>query len=262
MMITSLQNLKIKDVVRLRRRRGREQCDLILIEGEREVARVQAQGLSLYQVFFCPELASKSGCALAETLRNTGAEFLECSRPVFEKLSLREGPDGLLALVRPPEWDLTSLPLRANPLILVVEGVEKPGNLGALIRSADAVNADAVLVCDPVTDLYNPNVVRASTGTLFSRPVVPVSSARAISWLREKGIQIAAAVPEEGVEYFRADLSGPLALVLGAEHEGLSVAWREAADLTLKIPMCGQADSLNVAAAGVLLLFDSLRQRS
>lgn len=259
-MITSLQNPKIKDVVRLRRRRGREQCERILIEGEREVAR--AQGLALCQIFFCPELASESGHALAMALCKTGTEFLECSRPVFEKISRREGPDGLLVLARAPEWDLASLPLRADPLILVVEGIEKPGNLGALIRSADAVNADAVLVCDPVTDLYNPNVVRASTGTLFSRPVVPVSTARATSWLKEKGIQIAAAVPEEGVEYFRADLSGPLALVLGAEHEGVSGSWREAADLTLKIPMHGQADSLNVAAAGVLLLFDSLRQRS
>lgn len=236
--------------------------DLILIEGEREVTRAAAQKIPFHRVFFCRELASAGGQALAQTLNQPGTEVLECSRPVFEKLSLRDGPDGLLVVATPPMWSLASLVLRKNPLILVVERIEKPGNLGALIRSADAVDADAVLVCDPVTDHYNPNVVRASTGTLFSRPVISISSSQAIFWLREKGIQIAAAIPGKGVEYFRADLTGPLALVLGAEHEGLSTEWCEASDVALKIPMHGQADSLNVAAAGVLLLFESLRQRS
>jgi len=261
-MITSLQNSTIKDVVRLRTRRGREAGECIIVEGEREVARARAQGVVLRRVFFCSDLASESGREVAKDLKLAGVELLECTAPVFEKMAYREGPDGLLALAVPPVWTLDRLSLSVCPLILVAEGIEKPGNLGALLRSADAVNADAVLVCDSVTDLFNPNVIRASTGTLFSRPVVQTSSGKAAAWLKEHTIQIAAALPEANEIYHEADLTGPVALVLGAEHDGVSTIWRDAADIRLSIPMCGQADSLNVSAAGVLLLYEALRQRA
>lgn len=261
-MISSLQNPKVKDVLRLRKRRRRDEQNKVLIEGEREVARAYAQGVTVHQLYVCPELTSPSGKEWVKSLEGGAAEVIPCSRSVFEKISYRDGPDGVLAVVTPRMWALDEVPLSACPLVLAVERIEKPGNLGALLRHADAVGADAVLVCDPVTDVYNPNVIRASTGTLFSRPVIQVSSTEAIHWLKKHGIQIAAAIPETGRLYTEANLAGPTAVLLGAEHEGVSPEWRQAADIHLTIPMRGQADSLNVSAAGVLLLYEAIRQRA
>ena len=261
-MLTSFQNAKVKDVARLRKRRNRGEGEPIVIEGEREVARAVAQGVSVHRLYYCLDLASSDGHSLVSSLKESpDVERVECSREVFEKLAYREGPDGILALADPPQWGLDDVQLSETPLVLVVEHIEKPGNLGTLLRSADAVNADAVLVCDPVTDLYNPNVIRASTGTLFSRPVVQTTSAAALAWLTTHKLHIAAALPDADLDYFDADLSGSLAVVLGAEHAGLSQIWKEAATVALRIPMCGQADSLNVSAAGVLFLYEALRQR-
>jgi TrmH family RNA methyltransferase len=185
----------------------------------------------------------------------------ELSRPVFAKVSYRDRPDGLLAVA--PQWKhtLADLRLKAPPLLLVVEGIEKPGNLGTLLRSADAAGVDAVLVCDPVTDLFNPNVVRSSTGVLFSVPVVVTESAEVRAWLRDLGIRAVATTPAAPALYTESDLRGPLAIIMGSEQYGLSEFWLKESDLLVCIPMAGQADSLNVAMAAIITLFETVRQR-
>ena len=177
------------------------------------------------------------------------------------KVAYRERPDGLLAVA--PQWQrsLGDLALPANPFVLVVEAIEKPGNLGTILRSADAAGCDAVIVCDPVTDIFNPNVVRASTGVLFSVPLVVEESARVLSWLRQKNVRTVATTPAATQIYSDADLRGPLAIVMGSEQYGLSEFWLKNADLPVRIPMAGQADSLNVAMATIITLFEAVRQR-
>jgi len=198
---------------------------------------------------------------------------------VFAKVSYRDRPDGLLAVA--PQWkrtltDLATMVGRGlsptgddgrkahptDPFLLVVEAIEKPGNLGTLLRSADAAGVDAVLVCDPVTDLFNPNVVRSSTGVLFSVPVVVADSAEVRAWLRDQGIRAVATTPAAPALYTESDLRGPLAIIMGSEQYGLSEFWLKESDLLVRIPMAGQADSLNVAMAAIIALFEAVRQRS
>ena len=176
-------------------------------------------------------------------------------------MAYRERPDGLLAVA--PQWkrSLADLTLPAKPFLLVVEAIEKPGNLGTILRSADAAGCDAVIVCDPVTDIFNPNVVRASTGVLFSVPLVVEESTRVHAWLRERKIRSVATTPAAEKIYSNADLCGPLAIVMGSEQYGLSEFWLKNADLPVRIPMAGQADSLNVAMATIITLFEAVRQR-
>ena len=163
-----------------------------------------------------------------------------------------------------PQWRrrLEDLTLPAAPCLLVVEAIEKPGNLGTILRSADAAGCDAVIVCDPVTDIFNPNVVRASTGVLFAVPLVVAESAQVLAWLRAKGIRTVATTPAAATLYTDADLRGPLAIIMGSEQYGLSEFWLQQADLPVRIPMAGQADSLNVAMATIITLFEAVRQRS
>jgi TrmH family RNA methyltransferase len=186
----------------------------------------------------------------------------ELTKDAFAKVAYRERPDGLLAVA--PQWKraLADLALPAEPLLLVVEAIEKPGNLGTILRSADAAGCDAVIVCDPVTDIFNPNVVRASTGVLFSVPLAVEESARVLAWLREKKIRAIATTPAAEKIYTDADLRGPLAVVMGSEQFGLSEFWLKNCDLSVRIPMAGQADSLNVAMATIIALFEAVRQRN
>jgi TrmH family RNA methyltransferase len=184
------------------------------------------------------------------------------SKEAFAKAAYRERPDGLLAVA--PQWrrELKDLPGGDRaPFLLVVEAIEKPGNLGTILRSADAAGCDGVIVCDPVTDLFNPNVVRASTGVLFSVPCVVAESAAVLPWLRERRIRVVATTPAATLAYTDADLRGPLAVVMGSEQYGLSAFWLQAADAAVRIPMAGQADSLNVAMATLITLFEAVRQR-
>ncbi|MEJ1973736.1 MAG: RNA methyltransferase [Lacunisphaera sp.] len=195
-------------------------------------------------------------------MRQTGAQLFELAKEAFAKVAYRERPDGLLAVA--PQWrrGLDDLALAAHPFLLVVESIEKPGNLGTILRSADAAGCDAVIVCDPVTDIFNPNVVRASTGVLFSVPVVVADSAAVHAWLVEKGIRVVATTPDTPNVYTKVDLRGPLAIVMGSEQYGLSEFWLKESNLTVRIPMAGQADSLNVAMATIITLFEAVRQRT
>jgi TrmH family RNA methyltransferase len=261
-LITSLQNPRIKQAVRLRERRDRDETGLFLIEGRREVARALANGWTCQTLFFCRELFA--GPAEEETLdraRAAGIECLACSAAAFAKLAYGDRAEGLLAVAPQRHRTLADLQLPPNPLLIVAEAIEKPGNLGTILRSADAAGVHGVIVCDGCTDIHNPNVVRASIGTLFTVPVVEVTSAETLAWLRERKIAVLAATPHTDHEYTAVDLTRGVALVVGQEQTGLSAQWMAQADLKVKIPMLGQTDSLNVAAATTLLLFEAVRQR-
>ena len=261
--ITSLQNPRLKRLVRLRDRRARDEEHAFLVEGYREVRRALEKKVALEGLYFSRDwfLGENEPALLAEA-EASGATLFELSKDAFAKVAYRERPDGILAVA--PQWRtaLGDLSLPADPFVLVVEAIEKPGNLGTILRSADAAGCHAVVVCDPVTDLFNPNVVRASTGVLFSVPCVVEESARVLAWLRERGIRTVATSPSAKKLYTDADLRGPLAVVMGSEQYGLSEFWLKSADLPVRIPMAGQADSLNVAMAALITLFEAVRQRA
>lgn len=260
--ITSLQNARIKEAVKLRQRSHRDEQGLFIVEGYRELKRALDNGFRPATFFTCPELfLGKNEPDLARRGQDAGAELLLCAPEVFKKIAYRERPEGLLALLPQIQRTLDSLRLSAAPLLIVAEAIEKPGNLGTILRSADAAGVEAVLVCDRCTDIHNPNVVRASIGTLFTVPVVETSSAAALDWLGRHRVRILAASPHADREYTQVDMRGGTAIVVGTEQYGLSERWLQAADFKVRIPMRGQADSLNVAAATTILLFEALRQR-
>jgi TrmH family RNA methyltransferase len=260
-LITSVQNPRIKQAVRLRQRRQRDREGLLLVEGAAELSLALAGGARPRAVFYCPALSPRPLVDLLAHAEQAGAELVEVSQPVFEKLAYRENPEGIVAVLPAAGRRLADLAPGQRPLFLVVEAVEKPGNLGALMRSADACAADGVIVCDPATDLNNPNVVRSSRGTLFTVPVAEASTAEAIAWLRARHIAILAATPQAVLVYTDADLRGPVAIAVGTEDKGLSAAWLDQADQIVRIPMLGRVNSLNVSTAGTLLLYEALRQR-
>ena len=280
--ITSLQNPRLKELVKLRDRRPRDEAGVFLIEGYREIRRALEKGIVLHELYFSPGwFLGENEPALLAQAEAAGAKLFELSREAFAKAAYRERPDGLLAVA--PQWRRTlerlvervvpnavasaestsaSDTTRSTPFYLVVEAIEKPGNLGTILRSADAAGCDAVIVCDPVTDLFNPNVVRASTGVLFSVPCVVEEGPRVLDWLRRHQVRIVATTPGATELYTAADLKGALAVVMGSEQYGLSDFWLKNADLTVRIPMAGQADSLNVAMATTITLFEAVRQRT
>ncbi len=264
MRITSTQNPRIKSLLRLRNRRSRDREQKFLIEGFRELTRAQAAGFPVETVFFCPAwFQGANERALLERCRAGGAELIETSREVFARVSYRDRPEGLLAVAPQQRRGLEALPPARGKarFILVAEGIEKPGNLGTILRSADAAGVDAVIVCDGRTDIYNPNTVRASIGTLFTVPVLEAESRAARARLRREGIRILAASPGAARVYTEVDCTGDLAIAVGSEQYGLTPEWIEGADLPVRIPMAGVADSLNVSAAAIVLLYEVVRQR-
>ncbi len=260
--ITSLRNARVKNLVKLRDRRHRDNQGLFLIEGYRELSRALEKKIAVAEVFFSPEwFLGENEDALLRRAEESGSRLFRLSRDAFLKCAYRDRPDGLLGVA--PQWtrSLDDLRLPEDPFLLVAESIEKPGNLGTLLRGADAAGADAVLLCDPVTDLFNPNVVRASTGVLFSVPVIAADTKTILEFLNRHAIRTVATTPAATLLYTEADLSGPLAILMGSEQYGLSETWLEQADQKVRIPMAGQADSLNVAMATIITLFEAVRQR-
>ncbi len=261
--IESLQNPQVKQVVRLRERRERDKKKLFLIEGYRELLRATQSDHPVETLFICPKLfLGTNEQNLIDTIVGRGAELIECTEPVFQKLSYRDRPDGLLAIAPQQHTSLDQLEIAKNPLLVVAEAIEKPGNLGTILRSSDASAVDALILADRCTDSFNPNVVRASVGTRFTVPLVEAGGDETLQWLKENKIQIVAATPNTELIYTDADLSGPIAIAVGTEQLGLSDQWLEQADIQVRIPMQGVADSLNVAMATTLLLYEALRQRN
>lgn len=262
--ITSKQNPKVKSLLHLRKRRDRDEAGLFIVEGYREVRRALDKKIALSELYYSPEwfLGDNEHAVIADA-QAAGATVYEMSKDVYAKCSYRDRPDGLLATGRQWKTTLDDLKLSKDPFLIVVESIEKPGNLGTILRSADGAGADAVIVCDPVTDIFNPNVVRASTGVLFSVPVVVAESKTVHAWLGKKKIKIVSTTPDTDLVYTNADLTGPVAIVMGSEQYGLSDFWLgQKNDILVRIPMAGQADSLNVATATVLVAYEVVRQRT
>lgn len=266
LLITSVQNPKLKDAIRLRERRDREETKLFLIEGYREISRALQSGIVFEALFFSPaHFLGSNESTLIEQAAKRGCKLYECAEQVFPKLSYRDRPDGLVAVAKQMQYALTDLEhvftKTKTPLFIVAEAIEKPGNLGTILRSADAVKADGVIVCDRCTDIYNPNVVRASTGTLFTLPVIEAGGKETLTWLLNHQIAVVAATPSASIEFTEANLNGAIAIIVGTEQLGLSALWIKAATIQVRIPMLGVADSLNVATATTLLLYEARRQR-
>lgn len=257
--ITSAANPRIKALARLRQRRQRDAERLFPIEGSRAVARALAAGWPLAEAFFAPELAGTAAEATCDALRSSGVAVTDVGESAFRKIAYRRHPDGLLAVGHARDLHLGDVAIPATPLVLVVDGTEKPGNLGAMLRTADGGGVDVVIAADTATDPFNPNVVRASQGALFSVRLAVASPEEAAAWLDANEIDVLAAGPEDGSPPWRHDLTGGVALVVGAEHAGLSSAWASRPRLT--IPMAGSADSLNVSAAAAVLIYEAVRQR-
>ena len=261
--LTSPANPKIKYVVKLRTCAVREETGEMIVEGFRECRRALDNGYRPHAIFFCPELYLKNENEpeLVADCEKAGAEAFCCSKNAFLKMAYKDRPDGLLMVGPHVAKRLSDLRLPPRALVIVTEAIEKPGNLGTILRSADAAHAAAVIVCDRTTDVHNPNVVRASTGTMFSVPIVEASSEEALAYLKAHGFKILAATPHAEKLHFEEDLTGNVALAVGAEQYGLTATWMDAADLRVRIPMLGLADSLNVSAATTILVYEAVRQR-
>ncbi len=255
MEITSLQNPRVKYFVKLREDKKQRRHDgLMLVEGFDEIMLAISAGYQPQTLLTAPELATRP-------IDFPAAENITVNRAVFEKISYRDNPDGWLGVFPTPKISLNDLKLSPSPLIIVAESVEKPGNLGAILRTADAAHVDALIVSDPRADIYNPNVVRASRGTLFTVPTVEASNQDTLSFLRRNGIKILAATPQAVSVYTDQDLCGPLAVAVGTEDQGLTDFWLNEADIQVKIPMLGLVNSLNVSIATALIVYETLRQR-
>jgi TrmH family RNA methyltransferase len=262
MRITSLQNPRVRAAARLRDRRDRDHQGRILIDGAREILRGLEGGLRLIEVFLCEDLCRDPACGpLRERLVEAGAEIVEVTPPVFRKLAFGHRAEGLLAVAEMPLARLTDLVLGEDPLVAVLERVEKPGNVGAVLRTADAAGVSALVVADARTDLYNPNVIRASLGTIFTLPVVQATTDETLAWLCGRRLTIFAARVDAAISYTEADFRGPAAIVLGSEAEGLTPAWSGEEIRAISVPMLGTADSLNVSATAAVLFYEALRQR-
>lgn len=260
--LDSSKNPEVRALAKLKERRARVREGRFLIEGVREVARAREAGLMLERLYVCPELLGEEGRALIAQLEAEGTVgATDLSPAAFSALSHRENPDGVLAAARTAAFRLDDLELGTDALVLVVDGLEKPGNLGALLRTADGVDAGAVFATGAGTDFENPNVIRSSMGSVFSRPALHAPTPELLAWLRAEGFRLVATTPHTDTLYWDAPYTGRTAILLGTEHDGLSPLWLSAADVRVKIPMRGLADSLNVATAGALLLYEALRQR-
>ena len=283
--ITSAQNRKVKELLTLvEKSKARSAAGLFVVEGQRELGHCLDAGFIPETLFICGEVmavqnnavnGAKTGhlteniegkdgldalVAKAEAL-NPRLSVVQIPAFLYEKVAYRGSTEGIIAEVHSVPRSLDDLRLGESPLVMVLESVEKPGNLGAVLRSADAAGADAVVVCDPLTDIWNPNLIRSSVGAVFSVPVAVCTSADAIAFLKERGIRILTAQLQDSEWYYDTDMTGATALVMGTESTGLTQAWRDSADAHIKIPMLGRLDSLNVSVSAAVLLYEAVRQR-
>jgi TrmH family RNA methyltransferase len=259
-MITSLQNTVIKNIVKLSKSKERKEQQLFVIEGARELSLAIKSGYAITAVYVCSELFVKTDYPdVLDTIFEDNIFYI--SPAVFEKIAYRENSDGVVALAKPKSHTLSDLKLSKNPFVIVLEAVEKPGNLGAILRTADAAAVDAVIVCDPQTDLYNPNVIRSSVGGLFTVQTAVCSSEEVLIWLNKNEIISYAAELQAAEFYQNIDFRTPSAIVLGTEADGLTGFWFKNAKTRIKIPMCGKVDSLNVSVSTAVLTFEAMRQR-
>ena len=260
MEITSLQNAAIKNIVKLTKSKERKVQQLFVIEGARELSMALAGGYILDSVYVCTPLFAKSKYPdVVDSIARD--KIFTISPAVFEKIAYRENSDGIVAVAKPKPHTLANIKLSENPFVIILESVEKPGNLGAILRTADAAAVDAVIVCDPQTDLYNPNVIRSSVGTLFTVQIAVCTSLEAMEWSLQNKIALYAAELQAAEFYQDVDFTRPSAIVMGTEAEGLTDFWLQNVKKRIKIPMKGKIDSLNVSVSTAILTFEAMRQR-
>ena len=261
--INSVKNPGIKALARLRNKRNRDKTGLISIEGINEICRAIERNIEIVEMYYkkTSSFVDLFG-ALMKQLQESNTKFFEVSDPVFDKISYRGRSSAAIAIAKNPEQLLKEMPAADNPLYIVMDDIEKPGNLGAVLRSADGAGVTGVIASDERTDLYNPNVIRASLGTIFTVPTVATTAEEAIAWLCSQGVRIIVTSPAATTLYTEVDLTGPTAVVVGSEDKGARQEWLEAADTAVRIPMLGSADSLNVAQSATILAYEALRQRS
>jgi len=261
--VTSTANPRVKELAALRRRRRRDQAGVTLVEGYEELSLAVAAGVRPHTVYYCPQLCPDAGSSdLLARLAADGTELVRLAPPAFQKVAYRQSPDGWLAVVPAVSGALDALVLSRTPLLVVCQSVEKPGNLGAILRTADAAGVDAVLAAGPVTDWGNPNLVRASKGTVFTVPVAAGEPDEVRGWLRRSGITLVATTPDTDLAYTDVDLTGPVAIAVGAEKHGLSAGWLAGAEVRVRIPMVGRVNSLNVATSAAIVVYEAVRQRA
>jgi len=263
LIITSPANARLKTLVALRRRRAREEAGLTLVDGYDELSLALDAGVVPHTVYHCPELMLDPDGQqdLVRRAQALGSDTQQLGRVAFEKVAYREGPDGFLAVVESVVRSCSELSVGPTPLTLICQGVEKPGNLGAMLRTADAAGVEAVVAVDPVTDWSNPNLVRASKGTVFSVPVASSGTPEVLKWLSDHGIALAATTPDTDLNYTDVDYTGPVAIAVGSEKYGLTDEILAAADYRIRIPMAGRANSLNVATSAAVVIYEAVRQR-
>ena len=267
--ITSAQNPKIKMLLELQdKSKTRRREGLFVVEGRRELEHCIATGYEVHTAFICKDITGKKGFdEILRILENSSDGLRHCSvmeipGHLYQKVAYRGSTEGIIAELHCKKHSLEDLDIKENPVVVVLESVEKPGNLGAILRSADAAGVDAVIVCDPLTDLYNPNLIRSSIGGIFTVPTAAASSEDTIKWLKAKGIKIYTAQLQDSEWYYDTDMSCGTAIVMGTEATGLTDIWRKAADAHIKIPMLGRLDSLNVSVSAAILMYEAVRQRN
>lgn len=256
--ITSTQNPKVKSLLALEKPRERRRQQLFIIEGKKEIGLALQAGYSIGNLIYCVDLFPEQDLA---SLGIDNKFLVPVSQDVFDKLAMRENSGGVIAVAQMKTHRLEEIKLPANPLVLVLEAVEKPGNLGAILRTADAAGLDAVVICDPQTDLYNPNVVRSSVGCVFTQPVAVATSEESISWLKKNKVRIFCTYLGAAKPYHETDFRNPSAIVMGTESTGLSDQWVKQSDANIIIPMRGRIDSMNVSTAAAVVVFEARRQR-
>ena len=266
--ITSTQNPKIKDLLGLQEKsKERRKKGLFVVEGRRELVHCIEAGYEPHTLFICRDILTDKELdrilnAIEENFCGMTCQIIEIPQHLYDKVAYRGGTEGIIAELKCKEMGLKNLKLKKDPLVVILESVEKPGNLGAVLRSADASGVDAVIVCDPLTDLYNPNLIRSSIGAIFTVPVATATSQETIAWLKANNIRIYTAQLQDSEWYYDTDMKGGTAIVMGTEATGLTDIWRKAADAHIKIPMLGRLDSLNVSVSAAILMFEAVRQRN
>jgi TrmH family RNA methyltransferase len=262
--ITSPQNPKIKTLLELQEKsKARRREGLFVVEGARELLHCISTGYSVHSLFVCQDILSENAlCEIQEALVGKPCGCFSIPKHIYEKVAYRGSTEGVIAELRCKSHSLADLTIKENPLVVVLESVEKPGNLGAILRSADASGVDAVIVCDPLTDMYNPNLIRSSIGGIFTVPTAAASSEETIKWLKDRSIKIYTAQLQDSEWYYDTDMTKGTAIVMGTEATGLTDSWRKAADAHIKIPMLGRLDSLNVSVSAAILMYEAVRQRN
>jgi TrmH family RNA methyltransferase len=258
-LITSPQNPKIKNILSLEKPRERREQNTFIVEGVREMTLALEAGYEIQSLFFCPTIISEAEVAAFGLDEST---LIPVQESVFAKIAYRESTGGVLAIARQKMHSLQHIAMSKNPLLLIIEAVEKPGNLGALLRTADAARIDAVIICDPNTDFYNPNVIRSSVGCVFTVQLASAESSETIQWLKKNNISVYCTYLQASESYHLKDYTGPCAIVMGTESTGLSSLWVENSDANIIIPMSGKIDSMNVSTAAAVVIFEAKRQRN